>query len=81
MGERMILLVDNEEVIQKSLSRYLKDKGYDVTTAKNGDEAIGKLKQKQYDLVMTDLVMEGTDGIPRNLSDDPHRLWEYGIGY
>jgi DNA-binding response OmpR family regulator len=63
MGERMILLVDDEEVIQKSLSRYLKEEGYNVTTARSGDEAIGKLKQEQYDLVMTDLVMEGTDGI------------------
>lgn len=58
-----ILLVDDEELILKSVSYALKKEGYQITTAQNGEEAVAKLKTADYDLVITDLQMEGMNGI------------------
>ena len=63
MKKKIILLVDDEEIILKSLSRDLRTEGYDVITAENGESAIAELKNKDFDLVITDLMMEGLDGM------------------
>ena len=63
MKKKTILLVDDEEIILKSLGRDLKKAGYGVTMAENGESAIAKLEGKRFDLVITDLMMEGLDGI------------------
>ena len=57
-----ILIVDDEESIRSILSRYLNMKGYDVTAASDGMSAIDLLKEKSYDLVLTDLKMPNLDG-------------------
>lgn len=62
MTKKTILLVDDEEIVLKTLSKKLKAKGYDVMAVQNGYDAIANLKEKSYDLVITDLVMEGLDG-------------------
>ncbi len=58
-----ILLVDDEELILRSVSYALKKEGYQITTAKSGEEAVERLKTSVYDLVITDLQMEGMNGI------------------
>jgi len=63
MGNTQILLVDDEKIILNSLSRELKTNNFAVTTAESGEEAVAKLKSDTYDLVVTDLKMEGMDGI------------------
>lgn len=55
-----ILVVDDEEIIRDFLSEVLED--YQVTVACDGDEAIEKLKQRPYDLVITDLRMPHVPG-------------------
>lgn len=57
-----ILVVDDERDIRRALDIVLSDEGYSVDTAANGLEAIQKLQEHQYDLVLTDLKMEGADG-------------------
>ena len=67
-----ILVVDDEETIRKILHAYLGTKGYLVTTAKSGDNAIqiyersGDKKNKEtccpVDLILTDLNMSPMDG-------------------
>ncbi len=57
-----ILVVDDERDIRRALEFVLSKEGYSVDTASDGNEAINKLKEKNYDLVITDLRMEGADG-------------------
>jgi len=58
-----VLLVDDEKDYVSSLSRQLTIREYDVTTAYSGDEAIGKLKQREFDVIILDVLMPGRDGI------------------
>jgi DNA-binding response OmpR family regulator len=63
MENKSILLVDDEAIILYSFGRDLEHEGYDVTSAASGEEAIDRLREKKYDLVITDLVMTGAGGI------------------
>ncbi|MEW6050055.1 MAG: response regulator [Candidatus Zixiibacteriota bacterium] len=58
--KRSILVVDDEEVIRDFLSEVLED--YAVSLACDGDEAIEKIRQQRYDLVITDLRMPRVPG-------------------
>jgi response regulator RpfG family c-di-GMP phosphodiesterase len=57
-----ILLVDDEILIRKTLQKYLERTGYTVDSAENGLEAIRKLEEAPFDLVITDLLMPEFDG-------------------
>ncbi len=63
MKKHTILVVDDEEIILETLGSDLQKKGYDVTLAENGEKAVEKLKVNNYDVTITDLMMEGIDGI------------------
>lgn len=58
-----ILLVDDEAAIRLTLSTMLKRAGYDVTSAENGFEAVERLEQQMFDLMLVDLKMPGMDGM------------------
>ncbi|HET6863257.1 MAG TPA: response regulator [Pyrinomonadaceae bacterium] len=58
-----LLVVDDEESLRITTAAILEQDGYIVDTAASGDEAISLLAQTQYDLVLTDLHMEGGDGL------------------
>lgn len=60
---KKILIIDDEELITKSLLRLLSKEGYDVTIARNGQEAIGKVKESAFDLIISDVRMPELDGI------------------
>jgi DNA-binding NtrC family response regulator len=57
-----ILIVDDEHLVRKALSRYLVKMGYTIDTAEDGNVAIAKLESEPYDLVLTDLKMPNLDG-------------------
>jgi diguanylate cyclase (GGDEF)-like protein/PAS domain S-box-containing protein len=57
-----ILLVDDEPRILSSLQELLKGKGYALTTASNGSEAMALLNQTRFDLVILDLHMPVVSG-------------------
>jgi two-component system response regulator DegU len=63
MSKKSILLIDDEKILLETISHDLKKRGYDVVTARNGEEGIQKFEQKPSHLVITDLIMEGGDGI------------------
>lgn len=58
---KQILIVDDDSQIRGSLATLLADK-YGVGVASDGLEALAKLKEGAYDLILLDLVMPGLDG-------------------
>ena len=60
---REILIVDDEESICRVLSIALTDSGYQVLTAKNGEEALCIFRERQTPIVLTDIKMPGMDGV------------------
>lgn len=58
-----ILVVDDEEITRLSLAEILSLEGYQVVSAKNGEEALQKLEEEIFDLVLADLVMKEVDGL------------------
>ena len=58
-----LLLVDDEEDIREVLGLSLQDLGYTIYLAKNGEEALKIFDEKQPPVVLTDIKMEGMDGI------------------
>ena len=63
MKKHSILLVDDEEIILRSLSSQMDKEGYGVATARSGEEALRKFEENFYDLVLTDLSLPGIGGI------------------
>lgn len=59
---KLLLFVDDEQVILDSFSRELAGAGFEITTAASGEEAVARIKRGYFDLVMTDLLMPGVDG-------------------
>ena len=57
-----ILIVDDEERVRTILRLMLSAKGHTITEAGNGHEALQQLEQDSYDLVITDIRMDGLDG-------------------
>jgi two-component system, OmpR family, alkaline phosphatase synthesis response regulator PhoP len=58
-----ILIADDEPDILEIIQFNLQAEGYEVITAKNGDEAIEKAKKHQPDLIILDIMMPGKNGI------------------
>lgn len=58
-----ILIVDDEPLYADSILQILKLEGYEAQVAKNGEEALQILSWKKCDLVISDLMMPGIDGI------------------
>lgn len=60
---KKILIADDEPDILEILQFNLQGEGYQVTTAKNGDEAIEAAKKHLPDLIILDIMMPGKNGI------------------
>lgn len=58
-----VLLVDDEKDFVDTLSERLQVRDFDVTTALNGDEALSLVQDKDFDVVILDVLMPGKDGI------------------
>jgi DNA-binding response OmpR family regulator len=58
-----ILLVDDEESIQKLLSYPLERDGYRVVQARDGEEALDRFREEEVDLVLLDLALPKIDGL------------------
>lgn len=63
MKETQILLVDDEVIFTRNLSKLLEVRGYEVTIANDGKSALRAFGKKNFDVVLLDLKMPGMDGI------------------
>lgn len=57
-----ILLVDDEEAIQKLLTYPMEKEGYDVAQALDGEDALEKFRSQQFDLIVLDIMLPGING-------------------
>jgi len=58
-----ILIVDDDKNLLSVLKTILVEENNDVTTSSDGETAIGLIRKTKFDLVITDLMMPGTDGL------------------
>jgi CheY-like chemotaxis protein len=73
-GTERILLVEDEDAVRTVIDEQLQSLGYDVTQASNAEEALGQLRARRFDLLLTDVVMPGRlNG--KTLADEVGRLW------
>lgn len=68
-----ILIVEDTVSEQQLISHYLQEFGYSVVSANNGTEALEKIQTHKPDVVITDIVMPGMNGLElcRRLKKDP----------
>lgn len=70
-----ILIVDDEAAHMRALCDTLRDQGYDPEGFTGGNDALGALRERQFDLLLTDLMMPHMDGVEllaAALKIDPH---------
>jgi len=58
-----VLVIDDDAVVGRSFDRVLSEKGYEVSTALNGEDALHTMESKNFDVVFTDIKMPGMDGL------------------
>ena len=58
-----VLIVDDEPNARELLAEFLMGKGYEVLTASNGEEALGKVKEDRPHLILLDICMPKMDGL------------------
>jgi PAS domain S-box-containing protein len=73
-----ILVVDDEPELKNILVEALSAQGFEVTGCSSGEQALAELRQKEFDLLLTDLMMPEMDGIA--LMEAVHRIDPYLMG-
>ncbi len=58
-----LLVVDDERNIRRALEKFFKQKGFYVETARSYEEAVSRLQQNNFDLVLTDMRLPGRSGL------------------
>ena len=62
-GGTRIMVIDDEPIVGKRIKRLLEKEGYEVSTFIEGQSALNELDRRHFDIVITDLKMEGMDGL------------------
>ena len=63
MQKLNVLVVDDGQSQRKMLKGFLKDEGYEVSEAENGEKALKEIKDGCFDLLLLDYKMPGMDGM------------------
>lgn len=58
-----ILIIEDEDIMRNLLSKKLKGAGYQISTAKDGQEGMDLLKKEKFDLVLSDIIMPKLGGL------------------
>ncbi len=61
--KKRILLLDDDHLVTLTLSRLLTSEGYEVIAIKDGQQAITKVSEMDFHLIITDIRMPGVDGV------------------
>jgi CheY-like chemotaxis protein len=60
---KKILVIDDDPLVLKTLTKYLKSRNYEIEAVTSGGEAIKKAKDATFNLIIIDIRMPGMDGI------------------
>jgi DNA-binding response OmpR family regulator len=60
---KKILIVEDEKLVLKSIKITLEEEGYDVFTAKNGEEGLATAIKEKPDLILLDIIMPKMNGM------------------
>lgn len=60
---KSVLVVDDEPMVRKVISAYLRRDGFSVTDVGDGREALAHLEKRPTDLIILDIMLPGTDGL------------------
>lgn len=58
-----ILIIDDDAGVRDSMQEFIKDSGYDIYTASSAEEGLELLKSEIVDVVITDIMLTGMDGL------------------
>ncbi len=58
-----ILILDDEPIVSKRLKPSLEKKGYEVESFTRSADALQRIQERRFNIVITDLKMEGVDGM------------------
>ena len=62
MHEQWVLITDDDEAVLTLLYKVIRSNGLQADTAASGEEALKRLEEKEYDLLILDINMQGIDG-------------------
>jgi diguanylate cyclase (GGDEF)-like protein len=71
-GREKILLVEDEDLLRNAVQRYLGGKGFRVTAVKDGPQGIARIRSGNFDLLITDLRLDGVDGLQLSAAARKH---------
>jgi CheY-like chemotaxis protein len=60
---KTVLVADDDPILREIAAEYLRDAGFSVDLAEDGEAALRAAEAGRYDLVVTDMVMPNLDGI------------------
>ena len=58
-----VLLVEDDQSIQNMYALALKNEGFEVTTAPSGAEALVRVEERPFDIILLDMLMNGMSGL------------------
>ncbi len=63
MGTHKIMVIDDEKIVGDMAKMSLEQEGYEVETFLSAEPALARLKEKKFEVVVTDYKMKGIDGM------------------
>lgn len=71
---KKIILVEDDTFLIEIYSTKIKEAGFELVLAKDGEEVLKKLQEEKPDLLLLDIVLPGIDGweVLKRVKDDPH---------
>jgi signal transduction histidine kinase len=83
-GKDRVLVVDDEEAVVGALAEFFSLRGYEVETAMNSRQALGRIHDKDFSIVISDLRMPGMNGVElleHVMDEDPETVVIIMTGY